>query len=100
MPEDPPGDGDHPQDDHHYHHHIIDQITSKLTEAAGDIITHLLVILDAAHDFIEDNPDHEQDGDAHPTCHQEPGHVWLCWAVGIFLSRRGSFYGSNHYHEE
>ena len=59
MPEDPPGGGDHPQDDHHYHHHIIDQITSKLTEAASDIITHLLVILDAAHDFIEDNPDQD-----------------------------------------
>ena len=38
IPEDPPGDGDHPHDDGDHQHDVVHHIATKLAEAAGNVI--------------------------------------------------------------
>ena len=38
IPEDPPGDGDHPHDDGDHEHDVVHHIATKLAETAGHVI--------------------------------------------------------------
>ena len=37
VSEDPPGDGDHPEDDEDHHHDVVHEVTAKLTETPGNL---------------------------------------------------------------
>jgi len=56
VPEDPPGDCDHPHHDEHHHEDVINEITSKLTKTPSSIITANPPILDTLQDLIKSYP--------------------------------------------
>ena len=43
LPEDPPGDRDHPHDDGDHQHDVVHHVAAKLTEAAGHVIATSLI---------------------------------------------------------
>ena len=52
-------------------------------------IAHL-VVLDAPQALDDGYPKEEEKTDAGATKNQHPGDVWLCWAVGVRVTRRNS----------
>ena len=44
IPEDPPGDGDHPHDDGDHEHDVVHHVAAKLAEAAGHIVATSLMM--------------------------------------------------------
>ena len=49
-----------------------------------------LVVLDAPQALDDGYPKEEEQTDAGATKNQRPGHVWLCWAVGVWVTRCNS----------
>ena len=56
VSEDPPGDGDNPQDDERDEDHIVEEVAAELTDLAGNGVAASHLLGDVGHTFIDGDP--------------------------------------------
>lgn len=100
MPEDPPGDGDHPHDDADHEHDVVHEVTPELAEAASHVITTRLIIFETAEAFNDEDPEKEKDPDSSAPKYQHPRHIRFSSTVWILISGSCSLESADYDHEE
>ena len=83
MTENPPSDCYQPHDDQGHREDVVEKVTAELTD-----VTASPAPAEPSRQLVESDPEEEEDPDAQTPRHEEPGHVWLCWTVGVWFSIR------------